>query len=301
MIEVMHQRKTKVGKLETLTISLGLMVSAIFLQSCDTPQQSNAASAIFRANSLLATDPRQALLWGVLGNAAETDAVMQNQVIAAESGRSQVNVYAQTANVPPQSDATNSPTSKPQTRNDTLFSSVLHSSDEALPSSVRSNQSLQRHALTPIWTFRALDDPEAVRNDSSGRLVDADGFALQSPLSETKDSRAERITYEALTASSRLQLLTIEKLVQGVIREPNPDAKQKLTENLLLAARTFNLGNLTYAHGWLLQADVALALDREIEGRMAARRLMGLRVEESTNPKTLEIMSALEQRGWLPK
>jgi len=131
--------------------------------------------------------------------------------------------------------------------------------------------------------------------------VDADGFALQSPLSETKDSRAERITYEALTASSRLQLLTIEKLVQGVIREPNPDAKQKLTENLLLAARTFNLGNLTYAHGWLLQADVALALDREIEGRMAARRLMGLRVEESTNPKTLEIMSALEQRGWLPK
>ena len=68
---------------------------------CDTPEQNNAASALYNANAALATDPRQAVLYGVVGAAFANEAQMQNQREVAEAGRTQITVN-NSANVSPQ-------------------------------------------------------------------------------------------------------------------------------------------------------------------------------------------------------
>jgi len=51
--------------------------------------------------------------------------------------------------------------------------------------------------------------------------------------------------------------------------------------------------------GWITQAQLAVRLDRPIEGQVAGRELLALGAEHSVAASTLELLAALEQKGWL--
>jgi hypothetical protein len=71
--------------------SLLVFVSIIFC-GCDTPEQTNALGGLFNANAALATNPKQAALWGIAGQTAATDAQMQNQREVAAAGQPQIQI-----------------------------------------------------------------------------------------------------------------------------------------------------------------------------------------------------------------
>jgi hypothetical protein len=71
-----------------------LIFVAMTFCGCDTPEGSNAAAALFRADAALATNSKQAAAWGVLSQTAATDAQMQNQREVAAAGRPQVQIIA---------------------------------------------------------------------------------------------------------------------------------------------------------------------------------------------------------------
>ena len=75
------------------------MVIASFplLTGCDTPEGSMVAAGLFNANAGLATNPKQALLWSILGHTAATDAQMQNQREVAEAGRTRIEINQNSA------------------------------------------------------------------------------------------------------------------------------------------------------------------------------------------------------------
>ena len=65
--------------------------------------------------------------------------------------------------------------------------------------------------------------------------------------------------------------------------------------------RQFNLRNANYPHGWVLQAYLALKMDRETEGREAAQNLIELGGANSLNPTFRTLLVQLDEKGWLPK
>jgi hypothetical protein len=70
---------------------------------------------------------------------------------------------------------------------------------------------------------------------------------------------------------------------------------------LLQQIKAFCREHPDFPGGWLLQARVALALQRPLEGTYAAQNLLALGVTRSTEPSIIATMSALEDAGWLPR
>ena len=64
--------------------------------------------------------------------------------------------------------------------------------------------------------------------------------------------------------------------------------------------RQFTLRNPNYPHGWVLQACLALNLNRDVEGKEAAQNLIDLGGANSLNPTFKALLVQLDQKGWLP-
>jgi hypothetical protein len=80
----------------------------------------------------------------------------------------------------------------------------------------------------------------------------------------------------------------------------NKDALSDATFAKLDAVQQFTLRNSDYPHGWVLQAYLALKLDKEPEGREAAQRLIDLGGANSLNPTFRALLVQLDEKGWLP-
>ena len=98
-----------------------------------------------------------------------------------------------------------------------------------------------------------------------------------------------RISFFKLSPDDQKLIATIE---QSARTAPSMD--------VLEIVKKFNLRNPDYPHGWIIQAYLALSLNREFEGRAAARNLEELGIGESIDPSMLSLMALLEKKGWLP-
>ena len=75
-------------------------------------------------------------------------------------------------------------------------------------------------------------------------------------------------------------------------------AKRELPA-LLKDVKAFCVQHPDFAGGWLLQAQLALALQRPLEGSYAAQNLMALGAPASTDRGVIATMAALEEAGWV--
>ena len=80
-------------------------------------------------------------------------------------------------------------------------------------------------------------------------------------------------------------------LLSRQIAAPSPE--------LLAQIKTFCREQPDFPGGWIVQARLALALNRPLEGSFAAQNLLALRITRSTEPSVISTMAALEEAGWL--
>lgn len=119
------------------------------------------------------------------------------------------------------------------------------------------------------------------------------------PPEEAKGAR-RRVAFQDLPPLERLEITALNKQALGLASIPDPVARRRKTETLFAELKRFNLQNTNYFRGWLMQANLAMVLDREIEGQIAARHLLELGVRESRSPDVIEVMARFEKKGWLP-
>lgn len=84
--------KTSIKVLSKFAVAGVITPLLLALTGCDTPEGTAAAGHLFNADAALASNPRQAAAWGLLGAIAGTSAQMQHEKEVAEAGRPQITI-----------------------------------------------------------------------------------------------------------------------------------------------------------------------------------------------------------------
>lgn len=106
------------------------------------------------------------------------------------------------------------------------------------------------------------------------------------------------LPYEKLPGENKTDLAIIEQAMRDIAAQSNP---VPLATRTLTDVMAFMHANPDYLPGWLMQAQLALLLDAEVEGRIAGKNLMALGVTKSGSTNVFKLMVRAEKKGWLPK
>lgn len=126
------------------------------------------------------------------------------------------------------------------------------------------------------------------------RLARVLAHLANAPVQRQKPA-TRRISYGELPAPARVEFILLERQFRAATTNSvAPDL-----EPLFKAVKRFNFENPNFFRGWMIQAQLALALDREIEGQIAARNLSELGAAESGSSEVAKVMAALSTKNWL--
>ena len=113
------------------------------------------------------------------------------------------------------------------------------------------------------------------------------------------DAPRRRVSLEELDDGDRVTArLLMKRNARLDEAEGNWEAE---AANLLRDVKRLNVRQPDFAPGWLMQAELALLLDRPLEGWAAARNLLELGIEQTVDPDVLAVVAELEHRGWTPE
>lgn len=151
-----------------------------------------------------------------------------------------------------------------------------------------------------LAAYRALDqlakdfpayasDIQPLRHDI-GRVI----YSLSPPSS----SRVRKpVLVSSLPAFDQMQYYQLEN--EWAALRADPMGELLKATDLFVRVKQFNLQHLDFTGGWLLQARMALALDRSVEGGYAGQQLYALGLSRSINSEVINLFVALEERRWL--
>lgn len=100
-----------------------------------------------------------------------------------------------------------------------------------------------------------------------------------------------RKSFDDLTSAQKSRIVVLSRAVANANGTNSPD--------LMKRVKAITLDVPDYPRVWLMQARLALILDRALEGRIAARNLAELRAEESQDASVQATLKLLRERGWV--
>lgn len=158
----------------------------------------------------------------------------------------------------------------------------------AVLSAIEANRFVSAYLGVRVLKERFPDHPDILTLEA--KLAPLLRSALPPAFFEPRPARTP-LAREQLPAALRTRFLLLTQ------RAAQPaDSDQLLTD-----VKAFTLDAPDFPGAWLLQARLALALDRALEGRIAARNLLQLGVLQTTDPWLAELMSSLDRKGWVPR